>query len=210
MSALEFLARWQYLAAFVGILIEEAGVPLPVPGDMFIAALGAAGRTGHASFLMTTLVVFSATLIGSAILFELSRRLGQPLLARVGRRFGLDAARAARVEVWLNSHGAVTVAFGRLVPGFRILLTVAAGTLRMNRGVFLAGAAAASILWSAVYYWLGYALGAGVEGMLRAGVGRAIRRPEVLAVAITAVALASAAIITMLIWRRGARKRASD
>lgn len=201
-AVLGFLAHWQYLGAFIGIFLEESGVPLPVPGDVFIAALGASGRAGHASYFATTLVVFAATISGSAVLFEISRRLGQPLLRKVGHRFGFDDARADRVEVWLNTHGTVTIALGRLVPGFRILLTVAAGALHMSRGAFLAGAGAASILWAAIYYWLGYALGAGVEQMIRAAAGRAFQNPRVAAAIIVAVALLIVAVIGMILWRR--------
>lgn len=208
-TGLAFLARWQYLGAFIGILLEESGVPLPVPGDVFIAALGASGRAGHASYLMTTLVVFAATLLGSAILFEVSRRLGRPLLHRVGHRFGFDDARADRVEVWLNTHGTVTVALGRLVPGFRIVLTVAAGALRMGRAKFLVGAAAASVLWAALYYWLGYLLGAGVARVLQRAAGRAVHDPELVAIGIVVVAVTAAIVIGTVIWRRRVRQRSA-
>lgn len=201
-SILGFLARWKYLGAFVGIFLEESGVPLPVPGDVYIAALGAAGRAGHANFLLTTLVVFAATMSGSAILFEVSRRLGHPLLRRMGRRFGFSERRAERVEVWLNTHGAVAVALGRLVPGFRIVLTVAAGALQMSRVAFLLGAAAASILWAAIYYWLGYALGAGVATVLKSAAGRAIHNPEVVAVVVVAIVVTAATVAGTIIWRR--------
>ena len=60
-------------------------------------------------------------------------------------------------------------------------LTVAAGALRMPRANFLVGAAAASILWAAIYYWLGYALGAGVTRVIGAAAGRAFHDPEVAA-----------------------------
>ncbi|OYV67759.1 MAG: hypothetical protein B7Z74_09285, partial [Deltaproteobacteria bacterium 21-66-5] len=170
--------------------------------DVFIAALGAAGRAGHANYFLTTLLVFEATISGSAILFEVSRRVGQPLLRRMGRRLGFSAARADRTEVWLNSHGAVTVALGRLVPGFRILLTVAAGSLKMSRVQFLAGAAAASILWAAIYYWLGFALGAGVARVLEGEAGRAIHNPEVAAVLIVTIVVAAATVGGTIMWRR--------
>jgi membrane protein DedA with SNARE-associated domain len=50
----------------------------------------------------------------------------------------------------------------------RIVLTVAAGALRMRRDVFMAGTAIASLLWVAIYYWLGYLLAAGASAALRA------------------------------------------
>lgn len=205
-----WVMHWGYLGLFAAIFIEEAGVPLPVPGDVFIAALGAAGRVGAASFPATTLVVLCASVSGSALLFWLSRRMGHPLLLKVGRRFGFDADRAEKTEMWLRRRGSVAVVIGRLTPGLRIVLTVAAGALRMNRPAFLIGTAVASVLWAAIYYWLGFALGAGVSTALKSALGRTLHNPDALAAAITALVLAILAAAGTVVWRRkrARRKRA--
>lgn len=204
---LALLQRWHLLGLFLAIFAEEAGIPLPVPGDVFIAVMGAAGRAGQASFLVTTLVVLVAAVSGSAVLYEISRRLGQPFLLRIGRRFGFDADRAVKVERWLQRRGTLAVVGGRLVPGLRIVLTVAAAALGVGRTAFLAGTAIAAVLWSAIYYWLGYALGASAATVLRAAFGRAVRDPDLLAVLVTAVALAAAAVVGTVIWRRRRARR---
>ncbi len=167
-AAASFVAHWGYLGVFGAIFAEEAGVPLPLPGDLFIAALGAAGPARLSNFAMATIVVFVATMSGTAILFQTSRRLGQPMLMKIGRRFGFTEQRAERVEQWLERRGAVAVVLGRLTPGLRIVLTVAAGALRMRRDVFMAGTAIASVLWVAIYYWLGYLLAAGASAAIGA------------------------------------------
>jgi len=204
---LELLQRWHYVGLFVALFAEEAGIPLPIPGDLFIAAMGAAGRAGDATFVATTLIVMCATLSGSAILFEMSRRLGQPFLLRIGHRFGFDTHRAERVEQWLKRRGAVAIVAGRLTPGLRIVITVAAGAFGVGRTQFLCGTAVASVLWSVIYYWLGYAFGAGVETLLRSAVGRAFHHPDTAALAATAAGLAVAVAVATTIWRRRRTKR---
>lgn len=204
---LALLQRWHYIGLFLALFAEEAGIPLPVPGDLFIGAMGAAGRTGHANFIVTTVIVMAAALGGSAILFETSRRLGQPFLLRIGRRFGFDADRAVRVELWLKRRGAVAIVAGRLIPGLRIVLTVAAGALGMGRTQFLCGTAVASVLWSAIYYWLGYAFGAGVATVLRTAFGRALQDADAVAIAITAGGLAVVAAVATVTWRRRRARR---
>jgi membrane protein DedA with SNARE-associated domain len=156
-----FVAQWGYIGVFAVIFIEEAGVPIPIPGDLFIAALGAVGHARASSFAMTLLFVVAATVAGSSVLFEISRRLGQPMLMRIGKRFGFTEERAIRTEQWLDKRGVYAIIIGRLTPGLRIVLTVAAGALRMRRDVFMLGTALASVLWVAIYYWLGYLLGIG-------------------------------------------------
>ena len=207
---LALLQRWHYLGLFLALLAEEAGIPLPIPGDVFIAAMGAAGRASHANFIMTTVIVMSATLSGSAILFETSRRLGQPFLLRIGRRFGFDVDRAVRVELWLKRRGALAIVAGRLTPGLRIVVTVAAGALGVGRTQFLCGTAVASVLWSVIYYWLGYAFGAGVETVLRVALGRAFHDTDTAAIAIAAAGLATVAVLaTVTLRRRSSRRHAS-
>jgi membrane protein DedA with SNARE-associated domain len=166
-TAQELLARWHLLGLFALILIEEAGVPLPVPGDLFIAAMGVQARASlqpaAAAFLETAAAVTAATLLGAGLLFTLSQRAGRPLLLKVSRRFGYTEERNARVEAWLERRGMAAVILGRLTPGLRIVMTVVAGALGLKRSTFTVGTALAGAIWSVLYFWLGFALGAGVE-----------------------------------------------
>ena len=168
-SAAEWLLRWHYLGLFLVLLVEEGGVPLPVPGDLFIAAMGFLAREGHASFPATTAVVTAATVLGSAFLYAVSQRIGRPVILRVARRLGYDEAREARVEAWIGRRGPAAIVLGRLVPGLRIVMTVAAGTLRVNVRVFTAGTTLAGALWATIYFWIGWGVGHGYEHL--AGLG---------------------------------------
>jgi membrane-associated protein len=163
----DLLARHPYTGLFLLLLAEEAGVPLPVPGDVFIAGIGVAARAGHASFVPAALVVTAATVVGSIFLYSLSRHGGRPLLLRLGRRLGWGEERGARVEAWLARRGAVAVVVGRLTPGLRIIMTVVAGVLGLDRKVFVTGTTVAALLWASIYFWLGYTLGAGYERLAR-------------------------------------------
>ncbi len=159
----DFLARWHYGGLFLVILAEEGGIPLPVPGDLFIAAMGFLAHQGRASFAPTAAVVTTATVIGATVLYLVSRHAGRPLLVKVMRRFGFTEAREQRLEGWLTRHGATAVVVGRLIPGLRIVMTVVAGVLRLRHRTFVVGTFFAGLTWSTIYFWLGWALGAGYE-----------------------------------------------
>lgn len=167
-SPAEFLARWHYGGLFLVILVEEAGVPLPLPGDLFIAAMGFLAHRGAAAFAPTAGVVTVATVLGATALYLVSRHLGRPLLVKVARRFGFTEAREQRLEASLTRHGAAAVVFLRLVPGLRIVMTVVAGVLRLAHPTFVLGTFLAGLLWAAIYFWLGFALGAGYERLASA------------------------------------------
>jgi len=203
-SPSDFLARWHYLGLAVVILSEEAGLPWPVPGDLFIAAMGFLARSGRARFAPTAAVVTFATVAGASILYLVARHAGRPLLDRFGRRFGYTAARAARVEGWLTRHGAAAVVVGRLIPGLRIIMTVVAGALRLPHRTFVVGTFFAGLIWSTIYFWLGWFLGAGYERL-----AERTRPPPWVAVA-GALALAAALAVVLWVLRRRVRQRPPD
>jgi membrane protein DedA with SNARE-associated domain len=199
--ATELLARYHYLGLFAVILVEEAGLPLPVPGDLFILAMGVLAFRGGASFAATAAVVTLATVLGATALYLFSRHAGRPLLLGVARRFGYGEEREARVEAWLARRGALAVAVGRLVPGLRIVMTVVAGALRLPAATFLLGTLVAGVVWATLYFWLGWALGAGIARLDLRG-----RLPGGGWPLAAGVVLAAAA--AWLAWRRRARGRA--
>ena len=162
-----FLEKWHYLGLFAVIFAEEAGVPLPVPGDVFIAAMGFLARGAPHEFLYASAIVTVATVLGASVLFTVSGHVGRPLLLRIGSRFGYTEARNARIEAWLSRRGASAVVVGRLIPGLRIVMTVVAGALHLRRGVFTMGTLLAGLIWATLYFWIGYALGAGYERVAR-------------------------------------------
>jgi membrane-associated protein len=199
-SPADFLARWHYAGLFAVIFAEEAGVPLPMPGDLFILAMGVLAHSGGARFGPTAAVVTVATVLGATILYLVSRHAGRPLLVRIARRFGYTEAREQRLEAWLLRRGALAVVVGRLVPGLRIVMTVVAGTLRLPHRTFVAGTLLAGLVWASLYFWLGYAVGAGYERMA----GR-VSPAALWAAAAAAVLLAGAALLA----RRARLRRAA-
>src|SRR6478752_4091047 len=85
LAAASFLDRHGLLAAFVFLLIEEAGVPVPVPGDVLMLILGVRARTGAVELWEAILVTWLGTVVGSSILYYVSRRAGRGLVYRYGR-----------------------------------------------------------------------------------------------------------------------------
>jgi membrane protein DedA with SNARE-associated domain len=160
-SPQEFIERWHYAGLFGIVFVEEAGVPLPVPGDLFIAAAGFLAYRGEASGPAVVAIVAAATVLGASVLFTLARRGGRPLLQRYARRFGYTEERERRVERWLTRRGAAAVILGRLVPGLRIVMTVVAGALGMGRATFVAGTVVAGALWGTIWFWIGWGVAAG-------------------------------------------------
>src|SRR5918911_3286671 len=157
--ASSFLNRHGLLAAFVFLLIEEAGVPVPVPGDVLMLILGIHAREGTVSLWQAVGATWLGTMIGSTALYYGSRLAGRGLVYRYGRFIRLTPERLDSAEQWLNRHGSRAVFLGRLVPGLRIVTAVACGVFDVPFRAFFPAMSLGALLYILVYTLLGYFLG---------------------------------------------------
>jgi membrane-associated protein len=161
-----FLNRHGLLAAFVFLLIEEAGVPVPVPGDVLMLILGVHAREGSVSLWQAVAATWAGTMIGSTFLYLVSRIAGRDLVYRYGRFIRLTPERLDKAERWLKQHGSRAVFLGRLVPGLRIVTAVACGVFEVPFRVFFPAMSLGALLYILVYTLLGYFLGPPVLGFM--------------------------------------------
>jgi membrane protein DedA with SNARE-associated domain len=147
------------LAAFVLILIEEVGVPVPIPGDFLMLLLGVHARQGRVPLWQALLVMESATMIGATVLYLAAARGGRSLVYRYGRYMHLTPERLNRAERWLLKHGALAIIAGRLTPGLRMATVITCGVLGVPINHFLPGLAVGSFLYILLYTLLGFFFG---------------------------------------------------
>jgi membrane protein DedA with SNARE-associated domain len=154
-----FLDRYGLLAAFVFLLIEEGGVPVPVPGDVLMLILGVQAREGTVPLWQAIGATWLGTMIGSTFLYVAARTAGRDLVYRYGRFIRLTPERLDRAERWLKQHGTRAVFLGRLVPGLRIVTAVACGVFEIPFTVFFPAMSLGALLYILVYTLLGYFFG---------------------------------------------------
>lgn len=155
---LHFYFAHQFTALFFLVLIEEAGIPIPIPGDTLVMLAGAR-RHETLGYDVTILALSSvAVFIGSSILYYITRRKGRPLLEKYGKYIRLNERRLEMLERWFVKRGRIAIIVGRLIPGLRIPTTIMAGLADVPYSVYAPTAAVAAIVWSLFYFWLGVAL----------------------------------------------------
>lgn len=185
-AVLTLIAQHGPLAAAVILLVEEAGVPLPLPGDLVMVLLGVEARRGRLALWQAVLILEASTVAGGLILYGLSRWAGRPLVERYGRRLGITAARLDKAERRLERRGMLAVAAGRLLPGLRVVTVAACGVLRVPVRVFLPGLAGGSLAYILAYVLIGYLAGPALPGIIAAL--ESVRVPLVVLGAIAAAA----------------------
>lgn len=137
------------------LLIEEAGVPLPAPGDTLIALAGAQPERTVAYTIEVLALCTLAVFLGSSALYWVMRLGGRSFLSRYGRYLHLSQQRLDRMEVWLTQRGTLAIIVGRLIPGLRVPTTVMCGLTGVPYRVYGPSAALAGLIWSGLYFLLG-------------------------------------------------------
>jgi membrane protein DedA with SNARE-associated domain len=159
LAFLVFMDQHGVLAGFVVVLIEEAGVPVPIPGDVLMMALGVHARNGLVPLWQALVVLELATLIGATALYFASARAGRALVYRYGRYMHLTPERLDRAESWLVRHGPPAIVAGRLTPGLRMATVIACGVFGIPFWRFLPALGLGSLLYILLYPLLGFLIG---------------------------------------------------
>lgn len=195
-------ARHEFPVLFGLLVIEEAGVPLPLPGDTLVALAGA--RTFSLGYTLAILATTTAAVfIGSTTLYYLMRRGGRPFLEKYGKFLHLTPKRLAKVEGWFQRRGPLAIFLGRLIPGLRVPTTVMAGISAVPYRVYLPAALASAAIWALFYFFAGMVLQRSAARVAAVFTGRVDDAGD-LAVVLLFIALAITAFIVFLLHRRGA------
>jgi membrane-associated protein len=159
-GARDFLRQHGPLAAVGLLYLEESGVPMPVPGDFFVMYLGYRVAGDWMSGILAWLALTMAVVLGSINLYWISRRWGRRLVAgRAGAIMHLTPGRIERAERWFGRWGPWALIIGRHVPGFRVPITVAAGTFNVRFRTFALCVGISTATWSAFFLLIGNLLG---------------------------------------------------
>ena len=165
------------------LLIKEAGVPIPVPGDLIVIGAGVALAGDPSLAVVVLILILAAGYVGGTVQFVLARKvLRRPLLAALAR-VGVGEARVEALAARLRRSGARGVALARMTPGVRIAAIVAAGLAAIPYAAFVTGLVAGNGVFVAGHFVLGYALGASATQLIGSvgGVGLLIAGAAVLA-----------------------------
>jgi membrane protein DedA with SNARE-associated domain len=135
----ELIANYGYIAIFVIITLESAGVPCP--GEtVLISAAVYAGSTGNLNIGLVIAAAAGAAILGDNVGYWAGRRWGMPLLLRYGHLIALDHGRLKLGQYLF---------FGRFTAMLRAYAAVLAGVNRLDARRFFAFNALGGVVWAA-------------------------------------------------------------
>lgn len=160
------------LAPLFLLFVEEAGVPLFIPGDVALAYTGyQLSVTGSTPLWLAFCVALTAVLAGSSVLFYVSRRWGNKVIQKIGKFIFLKESDIIRAERLFKRYGVWTIIIGRHIPGMRIPITVFAGASGMRYRSFIISTLVSTILWVILALHIGRRYGASIAHLIHKNIG---------------------------------------
>ena len=183
----QYMLAYGYWVVFFGVMLENAG--LPIPGETILLVAGYLAATGEFHLALVMLVAATGAVIGDNIGFAIGHHFGRGFLLRVGRFVFLTPKRLERMENYFQSHGNKTILVARFITGLRVFAALLAGASKMPWRVFVVYNVAGAMLWSIVITSLGYLFGASLPVLVK-WVGRS-----------GTILLIVAIVIAVVVWR---------
>jgi membrane protein DedA with SNARE-associated domain len=150
-------ANLGYLALFLIVGGESAG--LPIPGETSILIGGALAAGGDLDLPLVWVFAASGAIIGDNIGYLIGRFFLRRILTGSGRLAHRLERSVERSEVFFRRHGGKTVFFGRWLPVLRVTAAWMAGASHMEWRRFAVFNALGGIGWAVTISTLGYVAG---------------------------------------------------
>ncbi len=154
-----YLATYGYVAIFVVVGLESAGVPLP--GETLLVTGAILAAQGKLHLWGVIAAAAAAAILGDNCGYWVGREFGFPLVYRFGPIVGLDERRLKLGQYLFLRQGGKIVFFGRFVAFLRTWAAFLAGVNHFNWERFFLFNAAGGVVWASIFgvggYWLGRA-----------------------------------------------------
>lgn len=160
------------LMPLVLLFVEEAGLPLFVPGDAVLTYAGfKISQTGHTPFWLAVAVAMMAVVAGSTLLFFAARHWGEDLVEVLGRFLFIKPSHIRRGERLFARYGIWAIFFGRHIPGMRVPVTIMAAISNVKYSTFILTTIASTVWWVMAYLALGRKFGGTIQEHIHRYVG---------------------------------------
>ena len=192
-----YMLAYGYWAVFFGVMLENAGLPIPGETILLVAGYFCSYENGfHLPLVMA--IAATGAVLGDNAGFAIGHHFGRGILLRFGRYIFLTPERLEHMENYFKSHGNKTILVARFITGLRVFAAILAGASMMRWRVFFIYNVAGAVLWSIVITTLGYVFGHSLP-LLVAWVGRT-----------GTVLLIVGVVVLLVLWRLSKRRKGED
>lgn len=154
-----FISQFGYFAV-AGLILFENIFP-PIPSELILPLSGFLVSKTSMTLPLVIAAATSGSVVGAYILYGIGRLLSQERLevffdTKLMRMLGFHSDDVAKAIGWFDRKGQITVLVCRCVPVVRSLISIPAGTAKMNMVRFALYTLVGSLAWNTVLCTLGF------------------------------------------------------
>src|SRR5208283_3867911 len=153
-AIVQFVVKHGYLVVFAEMFAHQIG--FPVPGPLFLLAVGALAAAGKLGLIPALVLAVMACVLADWVWYEAGRRRGDKVLHFIHRLARDPDAHDRRAKETFARYGPRILVIAKFVPGLDAVTPPLAGTSRTSRLRFLTFDAVGAGLYSGAYAGLGY------------------------------------------------------
>lgn len=153
----ELAKHYGYWAIFIGILLENLG--LPIPGETVTIVGGFLAGSDQLDYPWVLANAASGAALGGTIGYWIGRKGGWPLLLKLGKLLRFRESKLEGMRRQFSENAGKAVFFGRFIALFRVLASPLAGITEMPFLKFMSYNVAGALVWATVMVTLSYFAG---------------------------------------------------
>jgi membrane protein DedA with SNARE-associated domain len=153
----EIAHNYGYLAVFIGIALENTGIPLP--GETMTVVGGFLAGNGDLNYWFLLGSAIAGAVLGDNFGYWIGKMGGWSFLVKAAKLFRIEEKRLENVKEQFSKNAVSAVVFGRFVTLLRIFAGPMAGIAQMPYGRFLLCNLGGATLWASVTITISYFLG---------------------------------------------------
>lgn len=157
-TVLDYFSNYGLYFLFIIVFLEYMNLP-GLPAGIIMPAAGILIASSDMNFVTALIVSIVAGLFGSYVLYFIGYFLGKPLLDKFYQKFVKLQPSIDKAIGYTDRHGNKGVFLARLIPVARTLISLTAGTVRMNVVSFSIYSTVGIAIWNVVFIYAGYAFG---------------------------------------------------
>jgi membrane protein DedA with SNARE-associated domain len=153
----EIARHYGYLAVFLGIALENTGIPLP--GETMTIVGGFLAGNGDLNYWLLLGSAIVGAVLGDNFGYWIGKVGGWAFLVKAGSFFRVEEKRLENIKEQFSKNASSAVFFGRFVTLLRIFAGPMAGIAQMPYNRFLLCNIGGATLWASVTITISYFLG---------------------------------------------------
>lgn len=153
----ELAHQYGYWAVFLGILLENLGIPLP--GETITIVGGFLAGSNELNYWFVLGCAILGAFLGGNCGYWIGRAGGWPLLLRVGKIFRISEEKLGEMKQQFSKNAGKTVFIGRFIALLRVFASPLAGIAEMPFLKFMAYNLAGATTWAFVMVTLSFFAG---------------------------------------------------